>query len=580
MKKIIYGLFAGLLLSTSCDFLEENPASVVKTENFYTSEDEAVLAVNGVYRNLADRESDGVYSLNIIRTEQGTWAAAQRDGKAPQSAIGLYAATSEYVAFKGLWNVSYYTIVSANAVIENVGNMALEEITPEAQNRIIAEAKFLRALSYFNLVRWFGGAPLILEGIPDTQDMYPERTSVEQIYAQIIEDLEFAEMNLYHKSGSASTPQYKASDIGRATVGAAQALLGKVYLTMASMKRHGLVDNSMAINSYDWVNETTAYENAKTYTGKVIDSNDYMLVDNYVHNFISDYENNAESVFEVQFGGLSKATSSSLATWSNIAGRASGVTGTAYARVAVTAELTKAYEQSYTGDKHVDDINTDPRFIWNIGSMKYNKGAAKYQTEAKMELFTFRKFRDYEGGADFSDTNFPVIRYADVLLMHAEAANELNDPATAVALVNQVRARARKGVEISGLGEPADVSFIHDDQVAPLDRDPATTDQATVRDWIYLERNFELCFEGHARFDDVRFGVLIDKVKAGQKYKANGINVNSPSYYELLVADADKYKSYGGGTLASKAIADKDILFPIPFKEMNLNPNLVQNTGW
>ena len=191
-------------LSSCSDFLEENPKNFLSPDNFFKSSSEAVLAVNGCYDALATQEGWGLYRVNMHIVDQGTSVCGTRQSSDSQGGIGNYTATYDHSVFKQIFQLHYKAISKSNMVIDRVEAMDImqDKISADLKKRVVAEAKFIRALSYFNLVRYYGGVPLILNETKDMQDLFVERNTIQEVYTQIITDLDYAAENLYYRVGS------------------------------------------------------------------------------------------------------------------------------------------------------------------------------------------------------------------------------------------------------------------------------------------------------------------------------------------------------------------------------------------
>src|SRR5690606_1408673 len=340
------------------------------------------------------------------------------------------------------WSAHYQGIQYANIVIEKIAPIEMDEVL---KKRYIGEAKFLRALMYFNMVRIFGDVPLVLEVIENPQEGYNyRRTPSEAVYEKIIEDLQDA--------GEALPYTYENVDIGRATKGAAMALLGKVYMT----QKH-------------W---TPAAQKLK----QVIDEtalNKYQLLPDYASLFDVNNKNNSESIFEVQFKkGASGEGSPFTNQFAPIgSGTAVTVVRNPLGQNIPTDDMRDAYED---GDAR-KDVSMRTSYVLNGNSVEHNY-VAKYLGEPAAYL---------DG-----DNNWIVLRYADVLLLYAEALNEQNyiPDGEASDYLNQVRERANLLAKSSNHTDPA----------------LRISDQASFRLAIEQERRVELAFEGHRWFDLVR----------------------------------------------------------------------------
>ncbi|RYD80325.1 MAG: RagB/SusD family nutrient uptake outer membrane protein [Sphingobacteriales bacterium] len=486
-NKIIFVFAIGLLTFSGCSKLDEKPESLLVTNQFYQNESQATAAVTAAYRKLYDSGQSLYNGLFQIGVEMATddYEAGPRARNAHVRAISGLTHDSSNDRMEQLWKQSYDAINVSNIAIEKIALISADQISVHARAQLINEAKFLRALHYFNLVRWFGDVPLILKETTslDDESLYVAKSPEADIYAQIIKDLKDAE--------ALPTPvQQAAKDLGRATAGSAKSLLSKVYLTQK-----------------DWAN-------AAAKSKEVIDSKWYSLFDNFADVFNVATKNGREHIFSAQFQGNSGYQGNSLASRSASAD-VPGINGD-YADALHTA-----------GGLFVSYTNEDTRkavtFVTQLVS----------PTDGKLYTFApqFNKYYDpaVVGNQSQSSKNTPIIRYAEVLLIYAEALNELNrgPNADAYAAIDLVRQRAR-------ISKLADIS--------------PTLNESDFRDAVFQERRKELVYEYQRWFDLVRRGA---------------------DYYIATLKAAGK-------TLAAK----RHLHFPTPVREINLNPKLKQHPDW
>lgn len=369
-----------------------------------------------------------------------------------------------------MWTIWYKTIGRANYAIEYTEDFGLED---EAyKDRLIAEAQFLRALCYFRLVRYFGDVPLQEEDLT-------RRAPKEDVYAKIIQDLERAAESLPLKS------EYSPEDLGRATQGAAQALLAKVYLTRENW--------SQALN----------------YANEVINSGEYGLEPNYEEIWRESSENGIESIFEIQARGQS--TAHGVQQYSQTQG-ARGPSGWGWGFNTPTQDLVDAF------DSEGDEIRKDATIIF-AGETLWD--GREVSESVENPRYNQKAYSSANAGAAESDKNIRVLRYAEILLIKAEAANEMGDQVTALDALNEVRDR--------------------------VELDPVvTTNQQELREAIWKERRLELAFEHDRWFDLLRTG------RAAEVMQAHG-------------------KDF---------IEGKHELFPIPEEQLRKTPDMAQNPGY
>jgi hypothetical protein len=386
--------------------------------------------------------------------------------------------TNNYVA--RIWQGSYLGISRANIVLEKVPSISMDTAL---KAWILGEARFLRGLYYFNLVRLFGDVPLVTAPVsanltPD--EIYPFRSTVSKVYDLIIEDLTIAADKLPEKYTN-------PNDKGRATSGAALGMLSKVYLT------------------------TMEWEKAYSAALQVIESNVYALHPDYAANFKEANKNGIESVFEVQFYRKVTTENSQMV----ISGLPS-IPGLFAAGVEImlpTADLLNSYD--------TNDYRKSVTFFDQYWQYTFDPHIWKYWDQV-----AYKPSATSASGADFM-----VMRYAEILLIYAEALNEAGGGPSAEAYnaINKVRERARNG-----------------NTAALPDLDGLTQDE--FRNAVFNERRHEFVNEGQRWYDLVRTGTLIESVK-----RAKGDHSN-PTVFNNL--------------------------FPIPQRERDINKNLTQNPGY
>lgn len=345
------------------------------------------------------------------------------------------------------------------------------------------------------MVRMFGKVPLSLKVLTQAEARQSVRNEVDDVYKAIVEDLDIAVANL---------PQnYAGKNIGRATRGAANALLGKVYITQ------------------------NKFQQALAPLQNVVESGVYSLLPVYADIFNPTNANNKESVFEIQYEG---GTLDEGSVWGFKAHprTLANVMGISTADATIpTVDIINVFESDSVGEK------TSPRYIETIGTMYYTNTAG-----ASVGVKHVKKHYMDHPIQNQSDDNWPLIRYADVLLMYAEALNETEGAPSsrAIELVNQVRRRAF-GLPVSGTDKTKDL---------PVEK---TTSPAAFREAIYLERRLELAFEGHRWFDLVRTGSFVTVMN-------NHFNTYFNSNFK-----AEPYQQ----------------VFPVPQRELDINPLLKPN---
>ncbi len=507
MKKyIIIGLSAVLSLAACNRNFEEPNPNAVTLDLFWKSSNDAVKGINAVYSTF--KLSRFTYSRfmfyhGILKSDEGFGSGGDIG---LNNSMRFNEPNTNADTRSGTWNTLFVGVFRANQVIANVPNI---EMDANLKARVIGEAKFLRALFYYNLTLYYGRPPLLLS--PSQPNDKPANATTEQAYAQVAKDLIDA-------ADALPVTYTNSADLGRATKGAAYALLGKTYL---QQKKYDL-----ALSAFDWL---------VTGAGK----NVYDLMPNYRDNFLISTENNKESVFEVQFNeNISESTDNDTDE-----GRQSN-TGTSISQFLSPPGV--GYADGGARRWLVDEFlqeNTilaqrDPRLAASLLFDETNPAGANFtqvygRTWANRygnndKSVWFRKllndhWKNQEGFR--SPNNYRLIRYADVLLMYAECLNGLDRTAEAYPYVDKVRQRA--GLISLTISKPglAKVPFLEQ---------------------LKHERITELTGEGWRWADLLRWGDL------------------SPA---LATRDAD----FTGFTVG------KDEYYPIPQADIDLNPNLTQN---
>lgn len=464
--KVFFFAIAIASVLSSCKKLEEKAFSQNAPDNFFGSKSDVAAALVGMYRPLQvcceGYQQSYSFALNIASDDGGSgrfeWGYLDELTYSPTETGDIY----------WLWATPYIVISSANFIIDNEAKIEAVDNTPDKSytKESIGEAKFMRALNYFQLVQCFGGVPLRTTMTQRADETNLPRNTEEEVYAQIIDDFKYAEQYL------------PASNVaGKPTKWAASAFLAKVYLTKKD------------------------YPNALAQARAVVASGKYSLMPSFASVFDITNENNAEVIFDIQYirqdGQGMRMQYLFTGPDTKLASGASGGWGLG------TIE-NHVYEKFTPGDDRVTTTFSDP-----------TPGQSVYYTG---------KWRDPEATLpDGHENNFIVYRYADLLLILAEAANEVDGPGTeAYDAINQVRTRAHLAGATPGLSK----------------------DQ--FRDAVLEERLLELSFEQHRWFDLKRTGKLKDAL----------IATNRPW-------------------------DDKFLLFPIPQGEIDASNGLIeQNPGY
>ncbi len=535
-----------LLWMTACqDALTEHPDSYYEKEDFFTSEAKAEMGVIGIYNVLptlyGDSEmafgaSDDTYYASGTNTDN-----ARRD-----IAHYMLSTTNKYV--EAVWQATYQGIERANYMIEGIQEMQGFAENEKLQS-LVAEAKFLRAFLSFNLVKYWGDVPYKTTSTGSYEEAYHPRTSREVIYDQIVDDLDDAKENMSW-ANEASSPE-------RATQGAARALLMRVLLQRAGYSLQ--MDGTMT---------RPEEELRQTYFAKVIDEWEAFQENGYHDFYEGGYEalfksfsagelHSKESIFEVAFYTVDGRTGA-RGYWGTYNGplvAAPGIEATetdkfmgrANALFRVIPEWRDFFEES---DVRRDVMICTYQYDWDKTLYNHVK---KDNIRNKKNWYPGKWRREWMplGYKDpnITDVNYCSLRYADVVLMAAEAYNETGETAQAWKLLNRVRQRAG-ATEITSANYASlmkspkvyDLPFIEDGDEA-----------GRFRTALYWERGFELAFELQRRFDLLRWGVLGDALQL---------------MASKTVVNQSAEKSFLAGY---NFVSGKHELFPIPLDEIQVN---------
>lgn len=435
------------LIAPSCkrSFLDVPPQGQQPSEQFWKDESDATKAVHAMYGNLREWKQVAFAAIAI----ESLGSDDTEKGSDPSDATFLnkfdnFTATSTEGQILDFWNGQYQQINLSNQVIDNLPNINMDA---NLKARYIAEAKFLRAFSYFRLVRAFGDVPLRLNVPKSAAEYNIPRTPKAQVWAAIETDL---------RDAAAVLPQsYPANQIGRATKGAALTLHAKV-----------------AMYQKKWA-DVLALTNQVMTMG-------YSLFPNFEQQFRIENENNQESIFEIQARYVAGNCDQSSSQYSQVQG-VRGVARGGWGFNVPTSDLSNSFA--------ANDPRRDATIIFRGETTP--QGDAIPTTVAN-PMYNQKSYVPFshptnQNCNEGSEQNIRVLRYAEVLLMNAEAANELGNQTQARQSLNLVRARARGG-------NPA---------ILP---DVTTTDQAQLRLAIWNERRWELAMEFDRYFDVIRQG--------------------------------------------------------------------------
>lgn len=613
MKKITYLLMIIACLSaSSCKkFLATDPNDFISPENYYQTEEHLNLALNGVYVPLYSRPVYGsVYSARMNMCADEAFYARQEIGMRTNSH-----GTGD-TELEGLWKAMYTGIDRANALLANLHKPAMDE----GKRQIIrGQALFLRGYYYFMLVQNFGGVPLVLQPTASPQSIEVPRSSVAEVYAQVVKDMEESE-NLVQ-------PIRTLGFGGKISRSAVRGILARVNLYMAGYP----------------LNDASRYAEASKWAKKVIDDTEaaHALNPDYKNIFIryaNDTYDIAESIWEAEFYGNNSNSNNTFGNIGSLIGMpaANATVGVAYGMHQVTAKLYRKYEAG------------DDRRDWNISTFAYNAstGAKVFLSQALLDnpsntsiygRYAAKFRREYEVVtpkiAYNTPQNFPILRYSDILLMYAEAETQAKGLVTAEAIeaVNKIRRRAWSAgiktiavtnggvgyttaptVNITGAGGAIATATVTAGSVTSvtLSPDPVTgagaargkytaapgitfsggggsgaaaiasvykTEDANLTiaqtaskdsfmEVIRDERMRELAYEALRKPDLIRWGMYLPEMKQtlSMMQSDNAAQALTQPWYLLTYEN----------------VAERNLLYPIPSHEVTLNQSLVQNPGW
>ncbi len=486
-----------MLFSVGCEkYLEIKPTDRINTQSFYQTEEDAVAAINAAYAPLQYEGSfkRDLWIIGDIMSDDALVAGAGAGEGISTIRLEDFNIQPDNEHVLALWAAHYSGIYYSNVVLEKIPDMDIDE---DLKQRILGEAYFLRATYYFYLAFYYGDVPLY-STVPDPNDLNVARTPVEKVWDQIISD--------YEKAGELLPVQHTGDDLGRALKGGAYGMLAKTHLILKNWQQ--------CIDACQKVQEIP----------------NHFLLENYADlwNYMSS-NNNAEVLFDVQhhyYEGGWNGTGNYISEFTAPRYRFIGDSRGWGLGVPTVNHVNETYEPGDT--RKQANIISPGDSIWNENEGEWYVHKAEYSpfTGYNVKKYLFLEYNGTNASMMFFPLNFHVLRLADVLLMHAEALNEIQGgSAEAHELVNQVRRRAfqDEAYDLNGLG------------------------QDQLRQAIYKERRAELFFEGWRWID------LLRTNRASQALEDVGNTNFNP---------------------------DKHILLPIPQSEMDINPALTQNPGY
>ena len=553
MKKnnVLYILIALLpLCIASCDdVLNEQPDSSYEKDNYFSSEDKVNMAIMAIYNSISDNRHYGWYEMAGHASDDTYYLARTgSDNQVKDLVHYTTSATNDWV--KLLWTLKYQGIDRANMTISGIQGM---EAYGESEQlyALEAEARFLRAFLAFDLVKYWGDVPFKTNYSGSYNDAFGGRVDRQLIYDQIVEDLNFAKENLEWATAT-SSPE-------RPTQGAARALLMRVWLQRAG---YSLQQDGQLTRPDD--NLRKGYFEAALNEWEEIQKNGYhgFYDGGYEALFKSFSEgvlNSKESLFEIAL--FHQEGSRNGSTWGIYNGplvadpsgisatEASNYMGRANGFFITVPEWRTFFEEN---DTRRDVTICTYHFVWkDMQHVKQEgKAGAWYPGKWRREWMTPETRNK---NMNYGDVNYCVLRYADVVLMAAEAYNETGNTTEAWRLLNSVRQRA---------GATAYTTANYQKLMAARQKTHALPffnsgdEQDRFRTALYWERGFELSFEGQRKFDLIRWGVLAEALKLFGEQSSVNQKENKP------------YPAY------LNFVKGKHELLPIPLAEIQSNPKL------
>ena len=496
-----------IALSSCSDILEENPTEFLTPDALLVNKQGAETYLIGAYDAVQHTVSSGGQGKEGWAINWGTLAADEvvlPPWAGNRKIIYQHQVTPSNSTVTKIWQDLYVSINKVNSVIDRVGAMNEDQIDTADKNQFVAEAKYLRAMINFSLVSAFENIPLLKNETKDLDALEVGQATPQETYDFILQDLQEAAAVLAEEQGG-----------GRATKGAAQALMGKVYLQMTGAP----------------LNQTDKFANAEMILQTVMNSGVYDLLPNYRDVFSVNNEQNVEMVYAIGMDGPAKSEGGLLSTFYGPNGSVNNGGGWG------TCFMNHGHEASYDRD--------DIRLFNNVAKHNANQTDPESGfTDPETHTVGMNTWRGWKWHAEKpnsypNDTPFdnPYIRYADVLLMYAEARNGQGTltQGDLDMTVNRLRARARMNPDAL-----PDIELGSQEEIATM---------------LLDERRKELCFEGWRRNDLVRFGVYLEYISG---ITQGGPNAGDPG----------------------PEFQDFEIRWPIPQSEMDINPNLVQNPGY
>jgi starch-binding outer membrane protein, SusD/RagB family len=575
MKNTIKFLLAIFLITVSSCSLDQEFEDSLTTENSLKTETDLINYTNGVYQRLQHFTG---FKLGAYTFLLGGDDIYTRNGSNFQIAFSSKQINAFTADVQNFWAKLYQCINGANYLIENLDKTTATQAT---KDRVRAEMYYLRAFCHFYLVRMWGDVPLKVKASSLSNSLLESRAPVADVYKQIFADLELANLGLPTRT------VLPAAQIGRATKGAAQAMLAKAHLTYA---------NYLELNAGQ-ADAPAQYSKAISWSDSVINSKQYTLIPNF--NDLFDLNKEAasyqENIFAITFTrdpvvslsqslGMDWGQYNLPATMPNVGGLGALKTGQGAFRIQpwlaakyYTGEYDKDYRSEFGILTQFPNINTAanlskttityPRIRTNTATSTVpNLIPEVVENQPYMGKFMDGLATDGRNAGN----DLPIIRYAEIFLIKAEAINELNGPtAEAITMFNTLRARARNANGVR--------------RTTPLDIKIDGLTKASFRQKIFDERGLEFIGEGQRYFDLIRTKSPDESVSMMQYMLetfyptklVKGLPTYTAATNSWRVADYE-----ATGIPAWEPATKRLLLFPIPASEIQANPTMKNNPGY
>lgn len=577
-NKLIYALGALMLVGyTSCD-LTEKPTSFYEKDTYFVTEDKARMAVVGIYDCIETQKYYGQDIMPFFGSDDMFMVrGVGSDGTRRDISHYKYNSANTWIA--SVWQYAYQGIDRANVAVSCIEGMP-GYAEKESLQELVAQAKFLRAFLAFDLVKFFGDVPFSTEYTNGYENTSKPRIDRELIYNQMIEDLDFAKGHL--KPGS----EVASSEIP--CRGAAHALLMRVYLQRAG---YSLNRASRKLTRPDDVTR-------KTYFEAVIKEWEALKAEGYHAFYTGGYEqlfknysqlvlNNQETLWEIAFEPNQGQTDNS-GMWATYNGPlvdapgsypgTSNYMGRANAFFTVLPYWKSFYESNADGSEK--DVRRDVNFVdyaikWNKNKEVQEKSYTSNEIAKNLYRYPGKWRREWmaPGFVDPNNTgvNYSPLRYADAVLMAAEAYNETGNTSEAWKLLNDVRVRAGA----TPITTTNYSSLMKAPKVYNLPFISDGDDVGKFRTALYWERAFELCYEGQRKYDLLRWGILGEALKAAQTYMESWYPGVDEHINEATLNSWDPVAWAESNYVAGHTFTSgKHELFPIPLVEIQSNAAL------